>query len=66
MFVKQLGSFPITTNANLDDWPDDAILVAHGEGAAAARARLRDSKGGDPAEWPEDLRIREFPQGRLP
>jgi protein gp37 len=23
--------------------------------------RLRDSKGGDPSEWPEDLRIREWP-----
>jgi protein gp37 len=23
--------------------------------------RLRDKKGGDPAEWPEDLRVREFP-----
>lgn len=22
---------------------------------------LRDPKGGDPAEWPEDLRVREFP-----
>jgi protein gp37 len=22
---------------------------------------IRDSKGGDPSEWPEDLRIREFP-----
>lgn len=23
--------------------------------------RLKDRKGGDPAEWPEDLRVREFP-----
>jgi len=23
---------------------------------------LRDPKGGDPSEWPEDLRVREFPQ----
>ena len=21
----------------------------------------RDAKGGDPSEWPEDLRVREFP-----
>lgn len=26
------------------------------------RLRLHDSQGGDPSEWPEDLRIREFPQ----
>ena len=24
--------------------------------------RLRDRKGGDPAEWPEDLRVREWPR----
>lgn len=27
--------------------------------------RLRDPKGGDAAEWPEDLRVREFPQKTL-
>lgn len=26
--------------------------------------RLRDPKGGDPAEWPADLRVREFPTPR--
>ena len=25
---------------------------------------LRDHKGGDPAEWPEDLRVREYPEPR--
>jgi len=25
------------------------------------RPHLRDRKGGDPSEWPEDLRVREFP-----
>jgi len=25
---------------------------------------LRDGKGGDPAEWPHDLRVREFPETR--
>jgi hypothetical protein len=24
--------------------------------------RLRDRKGGHPAEWPEDLRVREWPR----
>ena len=24
--------------------------------------KLRDKKGGDPSEWPEDLRVREFPR----
>lgn len=26
------------------------------------RICLRDTKGGDPSEWPEDLRVREFPK----
>jgi protein gp37 len=26
--------------------------------------RMRDRKGGDPSEWPEDLRFREFPEAR--
>jgi protein gp37 len=28
--------------------------------------RLADDKGGDPAEWPEDLRVRKFPRGSSP
>lgn len=50
VFIKQLGASP------LDRFPDDSetpwplVLV--------------DRKGGDPEEWPEDLRIREFPQVR--
>lgn len=28
-----------------------------------SKAGLRSSKGGDPSEWPEDLRVREFPGG---
>jgi len=29
---------------------------------APVRIRLKDRKGGDPSEWPEDLRIRQFPK----
>ncbi len=56
VFVKQLGAIPFTTNA----------------AKAAPLARVRktdgnywlttaDSKGGDPSEWPADLRVRQFP-----
>lgn len=44
-FVKQLGARPTT----LDGFGQSHYLV------------LRDKKGGDMAEWPEDLRVREFP-----
>jgi len=50
-FVKQLGAKPTTdhrTRPPGEDWtwPDG----------------LRDRKGGDMSEWPEDLRVREFPK----
>ena len=31
---------------------------------AEVRVHLNDRKGGDPAEWPSDLRVREFPEAR--
>ena len=33
------------------------VVDLHGE-----RIRLRDPKGGDPAEWPSETRVREFPR----
>lgn len=50
VFVKQLGS-----NAHyseFSDFPDGPL----------SRITLEDSKGGDPSEWPKDLRVREFPK----
>ena len=51
VFVKQLGAKVVTdhrTRPSTDDWVSLSIL--------------RDRKGGDHAEWPEDLRVREFPR----
>ena len=65
VFVKQLGAVVVTENANMFDWPDDVRLIAgkpDDPGFAFAYIKTKDSKGGDPAEWPEDLRIREFPE----
>jgi protein gp37 len=47
-FVKQLGARP---------WHQ------HDNGTRFA-LKLRSRKGGDPAEWPEDLRVRECPEVR--
>jgi hypothetical protein len=33
----------------------------HGHGDDHVRVRLDDRKGGDPSEWPTDLRVRAFP-----
>jgi protein gp37 len=49
VFVKQLGRHPVERTAGVVTWPE---------------VDLRDSHGGDQAEWPEDLRVREFPTER--
>lgn len=56
-FVKQLGARPRF------DPSRDPQFWREGMGPGIDGASLRDRKGGDPEEWPEDLRVREFPQG---
>jgi protein gp37 len=47
-FVKQLGSRPYRSPER--------------EGATGYEIKLRSRKGNDPSEWPEQLRVREFPR----
>ena len=75
VFVKQLGRFVIDRNdAGFEGdaescWPAVDVntepygYVSGGQGDDC-RVLLRDRKGGDPDEWPEDLRVREFPRTR--
>jgi hypothetical protein len=53
-FVKQLGAVPWVKTPN-----------HHGPGVDTPpynmRRQLKDRRGGDPDEWPNDLRVREFP-----
>ena len=59
VFVKQLGSFCVTDEASPDGWPPGTELI---QGCPEERlVKLKHSKGSDPAEWPADLRVREFP-----
>ena len=62
VFVKQLGSRPRLMFSGPDwkliDWPRGTIYDTAADGLTL---RLKDSKGGDPDEWPEDLRVREVP-----
>lgn len=58
-FVKQLGAWPVNGNAE--------TTIHEGLDATGPviwpRVKLRDRKGGDPEEWPGDLRgVREFPR----
>lgn len=49
-FVKQLGSHPV-------EGGDFHQITGPMEGV-----RLKSRKGGDPTEWPVDLRVRQFPE----
>jgi protein gp37 len=78
-FVKQLGHTVVDRNDHFGGasdfgthWPDTLATFAvehHIHGfredyqGADCRIQLTDPKGGDPAEWPADLRVREFPTG---
>jgi hypothetical protein len=67
-FVKQLGSVPYGMD-DLDGWGDSVrfeSVVVGGPNLGAIDTDeyffyLKDRKGSDPSEWPEDLRVREYP-----
>jgi hypothetical protein len=54
--VKQLGAVPIGHDG------ETAVIGRYQStfGNGTWR-RISDPKGGDPSEWPDDLRVREFP-----
>jgi protein gp37 len=58
VFVKQLGAQP-----EGDPRPPERIDPVTGARTLTVMQVLEvcDRKGGDPSEWPEDLRVREFP-----
>lgn len=74
-FVKQLGAWPVLGECHvcLGRKPAEVRDVDTGAafllpctacgGTGREAGALIDSKGGDPAEWPEDLRVRQFPKG---
>ena len=51
-FVKQLGTRPVWNH----------IVPGCSVREFLEPLNLRDSKGADPAEWPQDLRVREWPE----
>lgn len=60
VFVKQLGALP-------EGDPRPPVAVDPVTGARTLTVmqvvEIRDRKGANPAEWPEDLRVQQFPQG---
>ena len=68
VFVKQMGSVPYVQAARLRHWEwrhikraEDRRFTHAVDDALGWRVHLASSKGGDMAEWPDDLRVREFP-----
>lgn len=71
MALAQHHTFQILTKRpeRMLRWPtEDLDAVEHDPNGfreehqgAEVRVRLRDPKGADPSEWPEDLRVQEFP-----
>lgn len=65
-FVKQVGKHAICgCGGDVAAWARN-----HGERRASCAGcglvlPLQDTKGGDPAEWPEDLRVREWPAQKV-
>lgn len=50
-------------------WALDLLDRARGSGVGsdwARRTGAADPKGGDPSEWPESFRVREFPASPIP
>lgn len=76
VFVKQLGATAHANyyddecrnvvDGRGEEWPDPIGWDCEIEGQPLLDSEvdlpMRDSKGGDPAEWPEDLRVREMPE----
>jgi protein gp37 len=71
-FVKQLGQFPVSREAestrteviSREIYSEWVFKAAAQQGFDLERyhiLKLKDRKGGNPEEWPEDLRVREFP-----
>jgi protein gp37 len=59
-FVKQAGSLCVDNSGESRcSWPG---LTQFKLGEEHCRVLLKDGKGGDPAEWPADLNVREFPK----
>jgi len=75
-FVKQIGTRPFLPRpAGYGTWPDGirfrSVGLAHGPDYPVSRwgrtwiEGLLDTKGSNPAEWPSDLRVREYPELEL-
>jgi len=62
VFVKQLGAAPFLEYSRSYRKETPGLKLSIQQLEVDTTISLGDRKGGDPAEWPSDLRVREFPQ----
>lgn len=64
VFVKQMGDNPVETERVCPQHPDDVGCGDHCKlhRFVTERVRFKAHHGADPVEWPEDLRVQEFPR----
>lgn len=68
VFVKQLGRVPVMSEQEWLETNPKRMLNANNRnrvGQGQVPILLHDSHGGNMDEWPEDLRVREFPDGSM-
>jgi len=63
VFVKQLGRHPRGDRFDMSEASFVCVDAAGWSEHDGRRLPLRDRKGGDTAEWGDELRVREFPRG---
>ncbi len=68
VFVKQLGAKPrIIAGAAEDEWDSNSVrFQEHVVDGEPMEIRLKHRKGADPSEWPEALRVQQFPNHEAP
>jgi protein gp37 len=67
VFVKQFGAVPVIAEEAWHCAESVALLNARNHKRCApgdVPLKFADRKGGDPSEWPADLRVREYPEVR--
>mgnify|MGYP006921290005 CR=1 FL=1 len=64
VFVKQLGRRPYVANMNLLDFDREPVteVAPNSPEAAGAFLVLSHKKGGNVDEWPDQLKVRQFPE----
>lgn len=72
VFVKQMGSVPTVRAARSNHWhwrgikaPEDKRFTEHSSDRWRVHLTDKKKKGADMSEWPESLRVRQFPGGAL-